>query len=204
MSLEMINVTSELSSDLSALIALIKEKTGLEITPPPEGDRNSYKMRFPDMENAKNVYIYNGFDQTGIMFIDANNHFLAYAVGDGVSDIGTFSDMYRNFIFDYNGELGNMCTISYTNWDATNTSLDASYDIAENDSTKQDITLVPLRVYGSYNNDNNTDVVITTFVKNVYVNYERRFQPGLKFIDQNGNEFITLGGYLLYYNGKHK
>ena len=199
MSLEIINVTSELSSNLSALIALIKEKTGLEITPPPEGDQSSYKMRFPDMENAKNVYIYNGFDKTGIMFIDANNHFLAYAVGDGVSDIGTFSNMYRNFIFDYNGELGNMCAISYTNWSATNTSLDSSYDIAENDSTKQDITLVPLRVYGSYRNDANTGGAgITTFVKNCYVNYERRFQRGLKFIDQNGNKFVTLGGYLLY------
>ena len=24
------------------------------------------------------------------------------------------------------------------------------------------------------------------------------FEPGLKFIDQNGNKFVTLGGYLLY------
>ena len=199
MSLEIIDVTSNLASNRSALIALIKEKTGLEITPPPEGDRNSYKMRFPDMENAKNVYIYNGFDQTGTIFIDATNHFLAYAIKDGVSDIGTFSSMYRNFIFDYNGELGNMCAISSTNWSYTNTSLDSSYEIAENYPTKQDIILVPLRASGSYRNDNNTKAVgFKTFVKNAYVNYERRFQPGLKFIDQNGNRFVTLGGYLLY------
>lgn len=198
MSLEMINVTSELSSNLSALIALIKEKTGLEITPPKDNS-NLYKMRFPDMENAKTVDIYNGFDETGIMFIDSANHFLAYAVGDGISNLGTFSAMYRNFIFDYNGELGNMCAISSTDWSYTNTSLRSSYDIAENDSTKQDIILVPLRVYGSYYNENNTrSVGVTTFVKNVYVNYERKFQPGLKFIDQNGNKFVTLGGYLLY------
>ena len=41
-------------------------------------------------------------------------------------------------------------------------------------------------------------------MKNIYINYTREFSFGLKFIDQNGNEFITLGGYLLYYNGKHK
>ena len=203
MSLEIINVTNELTSDFSALRALIKEKTGLEITRLP--DNATYEMRFPDMANAKNVRIYNLFDETGTIFIDAANHFLAYVVRNGVSDIGHFDIMYRNFIFDYNGELGNMCPTSSVSWDCSNTSLSSGYYIGENDSTKQNITLVPLRVYGSYRNENNTEnVYVRAFVKNAYVNYERRFQPNLKFIDQNGNEFITLGGYLLYYNGKHK
>ena len=42
------------------------------------------------------------------------------------------------------------------------------------------------------------------YVKNTYINYDRTFLVGLKFVDQNNNEFITLGGFLLYYNGKHK
>ena len=48
--------------------------------------------------------------------------------------------------------------------------------------------------YYGYSNDYNA------FLKNIYINYERRFVAGLKFIDQNGNEFFTLGGYLLYKN----
>lgn len=200
MSLEIINVPYELTSNLSALIALIKEKTGLEITPPEDGTLSGkFKMRFPDMENAKNVYLYNRFDQTGTIFIDAANHFLAYAVGAGTGVISNFSALYRGFIFDYNGELGNMCATSNTNWYYTNTSADSDNYIAENDSTKQNITLVPLRVRGTYRNEDNTEnMYATTFVKNAYINYERRFQHSLKFIDQNGNKFVTLGGYILY------
>ena len=200
MSLEIIYVSYELTQNLSALIALIREKTGLEITQPAGGSKAGlFKMRFPDMENAKNVYLYNGFDQTGTIFIDAANHFLAYVVGDGVSVITYFNSMYRNFIFDYNGELGNMCVTSNVRWSYTNTSLDSDFYIAENDSTEQDIILAPLRVRGSYRNEGGTeDVYVRAFVKNVYINYERRFQPNLKFIDQNGNRFVTLGGYLLY------
>lgn len=202
MSLEIINVTDELALDLSALLALIKEKTGLEIT---RHDASSYEMRFPDMGNAKNVYLYNAFDTRGTLFIDANNHFFAHAIGNGFGVISRFNSMYSNFIFDYNGELGNMCATSNTDWRYTNTSLDDTNYISENDSTKQDIILVPLRVRGTYRNEDNTENLgFRAFVKNAYINYERRFQPGLKFIDQNRNEFITLGGYLLYYNGKHK
>ena len=59
------------------------------------------------------------------------------------------------------------------------------------DTIKGQITLVPLYAQDS-----------KSFVKNVYINYERMFQPGLKFVDENNNEWITLGGYLLYYNGR--
>ena len=198
MSLEMIQVTSNLTSDLSALIALIKEKTGLEITPPETG--NVYKMRFPDMVKAKIVYIVNDFSQIGTIFIDAANHFLVYAVGDGVSYIEYVDSMYRTFIYDYNGELGTIGDSYHLPWYYTNTSLASNY-ISEDDTTKNEITLVPFRVYGNYRNEkDDKNVNVKAFVKNAYINYERRFQPGLKFIDQNGNEFITLGGYLLYKN----
>lgn len=69
-------------------------------------------------------------------------------------------------------------------------------NITENDYSKSDITLCPLRVY-AYNSLNDA-YNVTSFVKNCYVNYERQFQRGLKFVDENGNEFVTLGGYLLY------
>ena len=196
MSLEIIQVTGNLTSDLSALIALIKEKTGLEITP-PEPSHNIYKMRFPDMENAKNVYLVNDFSQIGTIFIDADNHFFVYSVGDGVSVISYLDSMYRTFIYDYNGELGIISSSNRVSWSNTNTTLDSSY-IFEADPTKNEIILVPFRTRGEHYVNESIHANFKTFVKNVYTNYERRFQPGLKFIDQNGNKFVTLGGYLLY------
>ena len=92
-----------------------------------------------------------------------------------------------------------MFATSNTNWYYTNTSADSDNYIAENDSTKQNIVLAPLRVRGTYRNkDGTNDLWFNAFVKNAYINYERRFQHSLKFIDQNGNKFVTLGGYILY------
>ena len=198
MSLEIINVTYALSSKPSALTAFIKEKTGLEITLPETG--NVYKMRFPDMENAKSVSLSYTFGNgsTGTMFIDVANHFFVYAVGDGVSTFSYLDSMYEILIYDYNGELGTITASNRVPWNYTNTNLDTTDYIAENDPTKNEIALVPFRTYGQYYVDANTNMYVKTFVKNAYVNYERKFQPGLKFIDQNGNKFVTLGGYLLY------
>ena len=62
-----------------------------------------------------------------------------------------------------------------------------------NKPTAQTIKILPAYVY------NNTDDVDTLgYSKNLYINYDRAFNTGLKFIDQNGNRFVTLGGYLLY------
>ena len=60
-----------------------------------------------------------------------------------------------------------------------------------NKPTAQTIKILPAYVY---NDDNNT----LGYSKNLYINYDRAFNTGLKFIDQNGNRFVTLGGYLLY------
>ena len=66
---------------------------------------------------------------------------------------------------------------------------------AYNKPTAQTIKILPAYVY-AYSRKG--------YSKNLYINYDRAFDTGLKFTDQNNNEFITLGGYLLYYNGKHK
>lgn len=196
MSLEMIQVTSSITSQSGVPIALIKEKTGVEIIPPETG--NVYKIRFPNMEKAKSLYIANNFSATGILFIDVDNHFLVFAVGNGVSFLEYVDSMYRNFIYDYNGELATIGDSYHLSWQNTNTSLASNY-ISEEDATKNEITLVPFRVNGAYRNEkDDKNVGVKSFVKNAYINYERRFQPGLKFIDQNGNKFVTLGGYLLY------
>ena len=60
-----------------------------------------------------------------------------------------------------------------------------------NKPTAQTIKILPAYVY---NSDDNT----LGYSKNLYINYDRAFNTGLKFIDQNGNRFVTLGSYLLY------
>ena len=42
------------------------------------------------------------------------------------------------------------------------------------------------------------DISFHPIIPNLYINYERTFETGLKFADQNGNRFVTLGSYLLY------
>ena len=60
---------------------------------------------------------------------------------------------------------------------------------AYNNPTAQTIKILPAYVY-AYNSKG--------YSKNLYINYDRAFDTGLKFVDQNGNRFVTLGGYLLY------
>ena len=105
-------------------------------------------------------------------------------------------NLYKALVSDFNGKLANICYSMNTSWNNTMNIATSTDYYAEDDSSKSNITLCPLRAYAynSYNGANN----VQGFVKNCYVNYERKFQKGLKFIDQNGNRFVTLGGYLLY------
>ncbi len=67
---------------------------------------------------------------------------------------------------------------------------------------KPNITLLPAYVMPEYyvyidGTKNTTPKSYIRFPK-MYVNYERYFVPGQKYIDQNGNKFMAIGGYLLY------
>ena len=172
-------------------IELIKEKTGLELIY-GSGTSGFYscQVKFPDMADYVNLDTMK--KPTGgtssLCFVDVENHFFAYVVP--LSDTKYYNPEHAIdewlfiLIHEKNGKLVSeirgklMVMNSYCN-------------IPEyvSDTLKEQITLVPL--YMSLGR---------SFVKNAYINYERKFQPGLKFIDQNNNEFITLGGYLLYKN----
>lgn len=200
MSLESIQVTSNLSSNLSSLTEFIKQKTGVELTALDNGSAGiqKFSMRFPDMETAKPVYM-QYLNTLGTIFIDVDNHFFMYVISNGFSNYPYIERLYKNLICDYNGNFFSLCG-SGTDVNINNMNInigDTNY-YSENDSTKQNITLAPLRVYGRNCTDEDGYYYARTFVKNVYINYERKFQPNLKFIDQNGNKFVTLGGYLLY------
>ena len=150
------------------------------------------------METAQSVEL-KYLNNNGTFFIDADNNFLCYSIAIGLDTYSCVDDLYKALVFDYNGKLANVCYATDISWfNAMN--MQGGY--AENDSSKSNITLCPLRAY-AYNSLNGANNV-RGFVKNCYVNYERKFQRNLKIVDENRNEFITLGGYLLYYNGKHK
>lgn len=195
MSLEIIEYKTAMGE--SALIALIKQRTGLEMEALDSGSSGikTFSMRFPDMETAQSVGL-KYLNDNGTFFIDVDNHFLCYLIASGMDTYSYVDQLYKALVFDYNGKLANICYETNKVWSKTMNVADSAYYYAEDDSSKSKITLCPLRVYARNNLNGANDV--RAFVKNCYVNYERKFQKGLKFTDQNGNRFMTLGGYLLY------
>ena len=177
--------------------AIIKEKTGLElIYKSGSGGSGIYscQVKFPDMEDYETLSMQGTYrGKSAICFVDVENHFFAYVVPQSTLDnyypSGAINEWLLILIHEKDGKLASEMTSS------SGMSMYEYCNITKNVSNilKEQITLVPL--YMSMKK---------SFVKNLYINYERCFTPKLKFIDQNGNEFITLGGYLLYYNGKHK
>ena len=206
MSLEIIEYEYNDSNSISEIIATIKQKTGLELTSlgSASSSMEPFNVRFPDMEESQKINIQT-FTLSGTFFIDVTNHFLCYTVGTGMGDYRYVDNLYRAIVYDFNGVLANVSMINECDW-ASFMNINMYYaGYLENDYSKNDITLVPLRVYAcNHDNDSTNRKYVKGFIKNCYVNYERKFQRCLKFIDQNRNEFVTLGGYLLYYNGKHK
>ena len=199
MSLEIIQYDTSNCSE-SNLLTIIKQRTGLELTSigNPSSGIEAFDVRFPDMETTQSIKL-QYFNASGTIFIDADNHFLCYSIASGTERYGYVDTLYKALVVDFNGKLASVCHSKDIVWTSTmNTaSLDGNYQYYnEDDSSKSNITLCPLRVKAY--NDLNDAGTVKTFVKNCYVNYERKFQKNLKFIDQNGNKFVTLGGYLLY------
>ena len=195
MSLEIIEYNTSNSSE-SELLTTIKQRTGLELEALDSGSSGTktFSMRFPDMETAQSIELAY-LNTNGTFFIDAVNHFLCYSIASGTENYSYVNDLYKELIFDFNGKLANICYTTNQSWGKMNVTF-GSY--VEDDSSKSNITLCPLRAY-AYNSLNGANNV-RGFIKNCYVNYERKFQKGLKFTDENGNKFVTLGGYILYKN----
>ena len=200
MSLEIIEYTHNDANSISEIIATIKQRTGLELTSLGSAEHSMvpFNVRFPDMKESQTVKIQE-FTFSGTFFIDATNHFLCYTVGNGMDDYDYVDNVYRAFVYDFNGVLANVSYATSLNWTyAMNIRTDNSHGYHENDYSKNNITLVPLRAYGADDFYCSATKYAKGFVKNCYANYERKFQRNIKFIDQNGNRFVTLGGYLLY------
>lgn len=200
MSLEIIEYTYKDANSKSEIIATIKQRTGLELTSLGSASYSMepFNVRFPDMEESQKVRIQE-FTFSGTFFIDATNHFLCYTVGNGMDNYTYVDNLYRSIVYDFKGVLANVSYLTERSWQYTMNINVRDGDYLENDYSKNDITLVPLRVYACDDDHDSTNrKYVRGFIKNCYVNYERKFQRNLKFIDQNGNRFVTLGGYLLY------
>lgn len=126
-----------------------------------------------------------------VVLIDDSNHLFIltqpYHMNNGasISPTGSISSSWVIMILDLDGLLQIIRTDSV--WRDT---FNIPYG-TNNKPTAQTIKILPAYVY----ND-----VTSGYSKNLYINYDRAFDTGLKFTDQNNNEFITLGGYLLYKN----
>ena len=197
MSLNM--VYKELDSTLETFFSDIKKQTGVTvdyINASSEDHRIITKITFSDgtyYENSNIMLI--GQRVEWIAVVDDSTHLFIITTQAMFRDLGDRSTheytTYNHdvFIVDLNGTLVNIKTID--------TSLEECYafNIPKTthpfSGTSNSITLVPAFFY-YYNSE------YKGFIKNMYIEYERPFQGGQKYIDQNGNRFMTLGGYFLY------
>ena len=205
---------------------LIKEKTGLELalTSDTHNDWSYYQnngishtseykvdFKFPDMETAQSCVIgliddlFSVDSRMPICFVDVESHFFAiispywymsHESGRGYQSNGCVNDFIYSMVYEgSDGSLKSGVTMRYSTdfHDHVNIS---TYN-SMSDETIESLTIVPA-FWITYPDK------YDSFIKNMYVNYVRKFKPGQKIIDDSGNVFITLGDYLLYYNGKNK
>ena len=196
MSLTMIY--KELDSTLETFFSDIKKQTGVTIDykASSEDHLTITKITFSDgtyYENANIIDI--GRRVEWIAVVDDSTHLFIITTQAMFMSLGnrTTSDNtsfnHDVFIVDTNGTLVNIKTLdeSVQDYEVFN----IPYNAQRFGGTSNSITLVPAFFYYY-------DKGYKGFIKNMYIEYERAFQGGLKFIDQNGNRFMTLGGYFLY------
>lgn len=115
------------------------------------------------------------------------------------------SDDSYGYVWLFLGKIGskifNLSTYRNNVYEMFNipVNVDASYGTTIN---KPNITLLPAYIMPEFyvyidGTKNTTPKSYIRFPK-MYVNYERYFMPGQKYMDQNGNKFMAIGGYLLY------
>ena len=196
MSLNM--VYKELDSTLETFFSDIKKQTGVTI---------DYEASSPDHLTITKITFSDGthYERGNIIDIGRRVEWIAVVDDSTHLFIITTQAMFMSlgnrkpsdytsfnhdvFIVDTNGTLVNIKTLgeSVQEYEVFN----MPYNDKRFGGTSDSITLVPAFLYND--EDDNKG-----FIKNMYIEYERPFQGGLKFIDQNGNRFMTLGGYFLY------
>ena len=202
--MSMVILSKKENVNCSEFFTEVESKTGVTI----ESERNSAdngslirKVTFSDGKYVSDFYNINNnnsaYDRDSIMVLfDEKSHlFIVMTRSQTIRSItfgltSQFHPFAHMFIADVDGEVIDIMSSEYFNGVFNINST------VKNDQSKQTIKILPAFCYCA------SGYRITGFLKNIYINYERAFATGLKFIDQSGNEFITLGSYLLFYNGK--
>lgn len=206
MSLKIINIkpdTSELYP-ITNVITQVNSELGFELLSNLKDNdsygRDNMDIKFPDMSEPVTVNVQTSYSNLKKMcFIDLDNHFfLIYENANESPNHINDSDYHRFFnCIVFETEEGSISSIqAFSSYSESSYAQSTFFNIPSkmgNDPSKN-----TLRMFLAYYSG-------TGFIKNMYFNCDRAFETaGLKFVDENNNEFITLGGYLLYYNGKHK
>ena len=198
MSLNMIY--KELDSTLETFFSDIKNQTGVTIDYTNSSSDDHLiitKITFSDgtyYENANIIDI--GRRVEWIAVVDDSTHLFIITTQAMFMSLGERKPNDRVnfnhdvFIVDTDGTLVNIKTLNESDQDYDVFNL--PYNDKRFDGASNSITLVPAFFYDYRGNRNKG------FIKNMYIEYERPFQGGQKYIDQNGNRFMTLGGYFLY------
>ena len=197
MSLNM--VYKELDSTLETFFSDIKKQTGVTIDYTNSSSEDHLiitKITFSDGTHYENANIIDiGRRVEWIAMVDDSTHLFIITTQAMFIDLGDRSTdepvtkMHDVFIVDLNGTLINIKKDPSSNYGYQ--MFNTPYSSAPFRGTSNSITLSPAFFY-DYNSG------YKGFIKNMYIEYERPFQGGQKYIDQNGNRFMTLGGYFLY------
>ena len=194
--MSLVILSKSLNVKMPDFFSEIENKTGVKIESTRDsGDTYSQakKITFSDGDYILiSISLYDNKEYT--VFIDDATHLFIFTNTNhikesaGFSNNSTMTDFHLMFIVDIEGDICNIiCSQNfYVTFNTTGH--------AKDDISKQSSKIVPAFCYYGYNGSQ------SGFLKNVYINYERRFEAGLKFVDENGNEFRTLGSYLLYKN----
>ena len=182
---------------LTDFFSEIENKTGVKIESTLSSDDRYVritKITFTDgaqitYSNSSEIYIY----ASELVIIDDKNHLFVLtnnSTGAAMSNMNINSNIpssYDIFIADVEETT---CDIAHENRYVNRVfNLPES---AQNIQSCQSFKIVPAFCYLS------SSTTRYGFMKNIYINYTKEFSFGLKFADQNGNRFVTLGGYLLY------
>lgn len=200
--MSMVILSKKENVNCSDFFAEVESKTGVTIESERNSEDNSSfirKVTFSDGKYVSDFYNINNRehdnDSIKVLFDEKSHLFIVMTGIQTINSLtfGLSSQFYtfaHIFIADVDGEVRDIMSNNYF-YGAFNIN-----SIVKNDQSKQTIKILPAFCCCPY-------VKTTTgFLKNIYINYERAFPTGLKFIDKSGNEFITLGSYLLFYNGK--
>lgn len=157
------------------------------------GSYGVYTITFPDGNKIENVYIEGYINDTTyygnkfVVFVDEDNDFFYSTVSGGTKSNtesnGAATGISLAFFANNAQHKMRHDTSDYGN----NYFFSLPGHLTRNDTTVDIFEMIPLILWDG------------AIIPRTYYQTYKKYTPGLKFIDNNGNKWVTLGGYLLYH-----